>query len=276
MLDKVLAFTGLAAIIIASLLLLRLDSAAVDWLVDEDGPIESFGAAFLLVGSIALLLALRHLRPAGGSRPGIVIYLGCALFLLVAAGEEISWAQRQLGIETPEPIREINSQGEINLHNLYGDEDGQNFSLLLFKAFWFGLGVVVPLLAMWRPLGRHLRRHLPVFPVWVALLFVFQQLLWRPVEVLWRLDPGSWRGSYRGEIGGDQFRIDTPAEIADRAHAPAGMDELMETNVELLLMVGPVCVLLAVRRAAVSREHGSAQLSPGRLSSPSAKRETGQ
>jgi hypothetical protein len=124
--------------------------------------------------------------------------------------------------------------------------------------------VVIPLLAGWRPLGRLLRRYLPVFPIWVAVLFVYQQLLWRPVEAMWRLDPGAWNGIYRGNIGGSQFRIQTPAEIAGRAQAPAGMDELMETNVELLLMVGALCTLWAVRRmtAAAAGRHDHERLDP--------------
>lgn len=39
-----------------------------------------------------------------------------ALFFLVA-GEEISWGQRILNIESSEAVRNINRQGEINLHN---------------------------------------------------------------------------------------------------------------------------------------------------------------
>jgi uncharacterized membrane protein YraQ (UPF0718 family) len=38
--------------------------------------------------------------------------------LFVAAGEEISWGQRALGIQTPEYFKEHNLQAETNLHNL--------------------------------------------------------------------------------------------------------------------------------------------------------------
>ncbi len=41
------------------------------------------------------------------------------LLCFVACGEEVSWGQRILGIETPEYIAKHNKQGEFNLHNLY-------------------------------------------------------------------------------------------------------------------------------------------------------------
>ncbi len=49
----------------------------------------------------------------------IASYLLLAAFFVfvLAAGEEISWGQRILGISTPENLAEVNTQGEINLHN---------------------------------------------------------------------------------------------------------------------------------------------------------------
>lgn len=41
-----------------------------------------------------------------------------AAVLFAVAGDEISWGQRILGIETPEDLKQINTQGEITFHNL--------------------------------------------------------------------------------------------------------------------------------------------------------------
>ena len=47
----------------------------------------------------------------------IVAYAAITLCLFLVAGEEISWGQRLLGLETPEQIAASNTQGEFNLHN---------------------------------------------------------------------------------------------------------------------------------------------------------------
>jgi hypothetical protein len=135
-----------AVAISASLMLLRLTPATTDWFIKEDGPIEDFGAICLFGASAFVVLALFHLRRAKVSRIKLASYACCALFLFIAGGEEISWGQRFLGIQTPQIIAKINVQGEINLHNLYGNEHGQNMSVIIFRMFWFVLGVALPLL----------------------------------------------------------------------------------------------------------------------------------
>jgi hypothetical protein len=254
-----------AVAISASLMLLRLTPATTDWFIKEDGPIEDFGAICLFGASAFVVLALFHLRRAKVSRIKLASYACCALFLFIAGGEEISWGQRFLGIQTPQIIAKINVQGEINLHNLYGNEHGQNMSVIIFRMFWFVLGVALPLAASWRPLRRQLERYLPLFPFWLAFAFIYQQLLWRPVEALWMHDPGSWTGTYPyGDVGSTQrIRITTPAEaLAGHDRAPAGMSELMEANVEMLLLVGAVCLFLAARRVRAREDGGFEPLQP--------------
>ncbi|MCK5883395.1 MAG: hypothetical protein KAG61_06885 [Bacteriovoracaceae bacterium] len=72
--------------------------------------------------------------------------LGCLFFF--GAGEEISWGQRILGIESSEFFKAHNAQGETNLHNLVVGGTKINklvFGLLLgiFIAVYF---LIVPLL----------------------------------------------------------------------------------------------------------------------------------
>ena len=178
------------------------------------------------------------------------------MILFVAAGEELSWGQRLLGLQTPPALQEINAQDEINLHNLYGGRGGQNGSSRGFQAFWVGFGVVLPALAaMFKLAGRDLGRFLPIIPVWLALLFVGQQLLWKPVQADWRQNPASWNGTYRGAIGSSPYRIETRAEAqASGTSGPAGLGEVMESNVELLLAVGAFCVFRGAGQLAPRRE----------------------
>lgn len=92
----------------------------------EDGVVE-YGTAILLAlgGAVLALLAVRN---AGHRRWLLGLY---AFAFVFAAGEEISWGQRILGIESPEFFLENNRQDEITLHNLVVNDEQ------LVK-FWFG------------------------------------------------------------------------------------------------------------------------------------------
>jgi hypothetical protein len=240
----------LALVMVGSVLVLRLDRDVADAYIAEDGPVESFGAICLLVGASVSVVGYSHCRRtrADGWRAKIraFSYLALALFLFMAAGEELSWGQRLLGFGTPDALQGINAQGETTLHNLYGDENGQNALSRLFQIAWVLFGVVVPLAAAaWPAAGRFLRGLVPVAPVWLAFLLIGQQLLWHPVEANFRRDPAAWHGTYRAYIGGAPFRINSRAEAQQRGiSSPAGLSEIMETNVELLLAVGAICVVL--------------------------------
>ncbi len=248
---EIVAFALLAAFMVGNVHLLRVvDASMADALIMEDGFFEILGAVCLVFGAVfafATLLRLRSSPDTGRIRQ--LCFLGIVLILVLAAGEELSWGQRLLGYETPSPIAEVNVQKEFNIHNLYGDATGQNVSELLYKAFWVSFGVVVPLLALMPRVGALIRRHLPVVPVWLALLFVGQQLLWQPVRAEWRADPGAWNATYRGYIGGEPFRVETPADATKRGvSVPSGLGEVMEANVQVLIMVGTLCLLLGARR----------------------------
>lgn len=244
------AFLALAAVMVGNVLLLRTSRPVADAVIVEDGPIEYLGALALFTGAVLAALTFRRRRAAGASRWLLASLAGLALVLFAAGGEEISWGQRILGISTPEAIARVNVQGEINLHNLYGDDGGQNISTPLFMAFWVGFGVLVPLAALLPRIGGFLRRHVPVLPLWLAALFVGQQLLWKPVQAAWRADPGSWLGTYRSTIGGDgPFRIETVEQAAASGmSSPAGLVEIMEANVQILLCAGALWLFLQARR----------------------------
>lgn len=84
----------------------------------EDGPIEWATAAALLAS--AGIAAWTAARPSAiaDRRLHAVVWIGLALFCLFAAGEEISWGQRLLGVQSPEFFQHHNAQHETNLHNL--------------------------------------------------------------------------------------------------------------------------------------------------------------
>ena len=84
----------------------------------EGGVIETLSAWFLFACSALLAGAARRVRRGGGPgavQQAVLLALGAFAFFMIA-GEEISWFQRVLDIETPAAFAG-NLQNEMNLHN---------------------------------------------------------------------------------------------------------------------------------------------------------------
>jgi len=131
-----------AIIALASMAMYLFDRHLLYVLAEEDGPYEDFEAAayFLATFSLLYVLAVRGVRN--------VWVLGIAILFFLVGGEEISWGQRIFAIGTPETMREINVQGETNLHNIEGlHQVVRALSLLIL----WGLFVAIPLAARFRP-----------------------------------------------------------------------------------------------------------------------------
>ena len=68
-------------------------------------------------GAVLALLLARRLAALRETRFAVA-YGVLAVGLVFICGEEISWGQRILGVETPESLEELNGQGEIGVHNI--------------------------------------------------------------------------------------------------------------------------------------------------------------
>ncbi len=147
----------------------------------EDGPIEYLGALSFFIASLCFFLTFRWLRTHRAPEASPVrayAALAVAALLFFAAGEEISWGQRILGISTPEALEQANLQEETNLHNLWlFDFDEYR----MFTLGWYPYVIVAPALAAaWRPARRLFARLLPVLPMsaWpFALLFLLNDVV---------------------------------------------------------------------------------------------------
>jgi lipopolysaccharide exporter len=177
---------ALAAFTVLLYVTLLLGDAAFTWLIREEHPVELLGALALLAAGVICLIAWRRVG-ADPAWPPLrrLSLLAVGVLFLFAFGEEISWGQRILGIGTPEPLKEANRQDELNLHNVNA-LGGVN---TLFQLFWLGMGVVIPVLAMWRPARLWLERVTPILPVALAPLFVLNQLLTRGFSELFDREP---------------------------------------------------------------------------------------
>ena len=118
----------------------------------EDGLLEAGSAMLLLVAAILCVVVCLSKSPRSSSRS---MHAFLAILFFVMAGEEISWGQRYLGIETSEAISKINVQNEINFHNMFG-----YFFDHLFIFCFFVWGCVVPVLYRTSRLFRSIFRRI--------------------------------------------------------------------------------------------------------------------
>jgi hypothetical protein len=65
------------------------------------------------------------------------------LLCLFGAGEEISWGQRLFALETPDYLKDKNAQGELGIHNLVIEINGEDVKL---NKLIFGTGLALALL----------------------------------------------------------------------------------------------------------------------------------
>lgn len=142
-----IALVAGAVILAIGLLLFYTNKPGFDSFVQEDGIVEWLTVLGLLAGSVVCVLRFKRLYPVK-SKWFLFVTAFLAFFLFFAAGEEISWGQRLIGIETPEYFQKHNAQSETNLHNLVVGGVKLNkliFSVLLVGALAIYL-IVVPVL----------------------------------------------------------------------------------------------------------------------------------
>ena len=108
------------------------------------------------------------------------------MLFLFGAGEEISWGQRILGFQTPEPLSQVNRQEEFNLHNLSAWEASDFLDPdRLFDIFWFLFAVLTPAVALVAPTFRNFAgRFIPIVFWGIGLLFLYNYLWAKLAKVL--------------------------------------------------------------------------------------------
>jgi hypothetical protein len=103
----------------------------------------------------------------------LYLFMGIAMFFV--AGEEISWGQRIIGLDTPEPLTEINIQDEITIHNIgiiFGYVYRGYIFLGLFGAFAWILVKALNKISFTKQFLNKLLSYIPhVVPKWYLMLF---------------------------------------------------------------------------------------------------------
>jgi len=197
------------ALILASYSLILAPSDVILALTAEDGLIENIGAMSFLLASVVFFAVYAYSSGLGNNLGGLrtqrnTFYLLLGILFLICFGEEVSWGQRVFQWMTPEWLKEINFQGETNLHNItffHGKKaDGTQKSGLamllnmnrLFSLFWLGFCVVVPVAYKFSQTMRGWCGwvRLPIVPLWIGGLFVAHAVVFQVVyESLAHADP---------------------------------------------------------------------------------------
>ena len=167
--------------IVLSYVPIFLSPGILDAFVREDRIYETLSPIYLFVASVVFVFAFFRSDVHFDLRNPLFIRrmasLGFALVFFAAAGEEISWGQRILGIETPDVVSSRNVQKELTFHNLdifkgahalIPFDFGQLSALVALT-----LGALIPLIARFvKPVGRWLEPLFPVLPVAFSIVFI--------------------------------------------------------------------------------------------------------
>jgi hypothetical protein len=146
-------------------------------LTKEDHFFEWLGTIFLLATSIICFIAFLKDKTGNDlflfkTQKNYFLFVFTLMFFF-AFGEELSWGQRLFHVQSPELLKEINYQQEINIHNLnffsgLADEGH------LFNYFWITFCLIMPFFYKVSVAGRKLlnKINLPIVPFWLAVFFL--------------------------------------------------------------------------------------------------------
>jgi hypothetical protein len=174
--NRTLVISTINLLILAGFVLwTEIDGQSVAAISDEDGPIENASAGLFLLSSICFVIAARRsaFLKTKETFPRYLMIGLWALLMFVFAGEEISWGQRIFGIATPEVLRGVNTQNELNLHNIEFVDTFLGGKFRYLSIMMIMTGLLFPLAALTRR-GKQLieRTAFPVAPLVYATLFV--------------------------------------------------------------------------------------------------------
>lgn len=179
MFDK-LKISFVYLIVISPYFIIFLDNSYIIWLCREDGPVENIGAIFFIIASGLFITAYIYSSGIGNNLAVFhtrrnLFYLLLGIYFFICFGEEISWGQRIFNWETQKFLKEINAQGETNLHNISLFQINKILNMTrLFSGFWLLFCVIVPFMDRVSLKTRIFFKQLgvPITPLWIGILFL--------------------------------------------------------------------------------------------------------
>ena len=151
------------------------DKSSLHKLTMEDGPIETISAVLFGVSSLCFLFAAMRCNFLRDKKefPRYFMIISWAVLMFIFMGEEISWGQRILGIDTFETLAQINKQKEMNFHNIEFVNTFLGGKYRALSLMMFLTGLIFPLIAITHK-GKRFFQELafPVAPLCYWLIFV--------------------------------------------------------------------------------------------------------
>jgi len=168
-------------------LMLTLSSEQAEAFGGSESSFIETATAILFITSCLIFFYLFYISKTNGNRYFLRnqrnwFFLIIGLVFLVFFGEEISWGQRLLNFRTPDWLKEINNQKEINFHNINfieasSDKEGLARWLTagrIFTLFWFFYCLIIPILNKYSITVHEIimKINFPVVPIWLGLFFL--------------------------------------------------------------------------------------------------------
>jgi hypothetical protein len=139
-------------------------------LMAENHAIESMTFALLLVAGILGLRLARMLGNSGQNWFHRAFYAAFGVGLIFVSMEEISWGQTFFSFDTPEAIKSINKQNEMNFHNLKSLHAPFELLRVLFGVGGL-LGIICSRIKWTKPIGAP-----PMLAFWFIAITILAAL----------------------------------------------------------------------------------------------------
>ena len=160
---EIIVLAIVAISILVGFVLVFTDVRLFESYIAEDGVVEWLTVLGLLLASFTCFNRVISLRRTK-SFPFLFFLFLMGAILFFGAGEEISWGQRLLGIQSPDYFKENNAQGETNIHNLI--VGGQKLNRIIFTiVLAIVLGVYIVLIPFLYKRKEWMRRLVDFFGV---------------------------------------------------------------------------------------------------------------
>lgn len=162
-------------IVLFAVLAALMGKPAYKWYVSEDRFAEWMGVIFFGLAAIYCALVIKILRQ-NNMKTVSCLYMIVFVGLLFIIGEELSWGQRIFGWTTSEEFKQINRQGETNIHNIYGIRYAFKWGQELIGIY----GSILPILYMKLDFFRRHKEFFSfVIPHFTLIPFFFPLFPWR-------------------------------------------------------------------------------------------------
>jgi hypothetical protein len=146
-------------------------------IVKEDKIIEYLQFFVLFIGSV-MSVVLSWLIRNSKNRLLTAFFIASAIGFFFVAGDEISWGQRLLGIETPESIKAVNRQEETTFHNLHIIEWAVIYAYIALSFFGSFAYLLASPISKLSPLKRYLpNKHLIGYFILPLIFFAAQRFI---------------------------------------------------------------------------------------------------